>query len=514
VRGERHRAAVWNDSHEKKKKKQPKGVIGVQDKPRILVVDDEPKNAKLLEAHLLPQGYDVVIAAHGQEALTIVAERRIDLILLDVMMPNLDGFEVTKRLRGDERSRLIPIVLITALQDTEDRIKGIEVGCDDFISKPFDKNEVLARVKALLKISYYRSLLDEKERFEQVIDRIEDGIVVVDRHFRVTHLNRRAADLLSIDPRNAPTNLISHLRNGLRVHYEGDVSRDMQVKPLSFDLERPETVTTRSLLLAVRSSAIRDPAEDISEIVLTLRDVTEEREEEYQKQDFLSLISHKLRTPVAVITENASALQEGLLGPFNEEQQQALEAIVEKTHGLRGLIEKLLAFTSIRSQTLDRAMESIALPRYLPTLLDPLVKRVRKKPVTLQIDCAGDPVITTMNRGHFDLIIGNLIDNAIKFNDKDMVTIDVAATRRPNGIAISVTDNGPGIPPEEHEKIFATFYQAEKHFTGNVEGAGLGLALVKHLITAYGGAVQVHSQLGHGTTFTVTFPVSDPLTHT
>lgn len=128
-------------------------------KPTILIVDDKPENIELLEAYLIPQGYELVKAASGEEALSKLSSNQIDLILLDVMMPNMDGFEVTRRIRQDEKTRLLPIILVTALRETEDRIKGIEAGCDDFISKPVDRMELLARVQSLLKVKAYNDLL-------------------------------------------------------------------------------------------------------------------------------------------------------------------------------------------------------------------------------------------------------------------------------------------------------------------------------------------------------------------
>ena len=121
-------------------------------KPVILVVDDHVQNIELLEAYLIPQGYEIIRAGNGKDALTIVAGNEIDLMLLDVMMPGMDGFEVIRRVRQGEKTRLLPIILVTALQEKEDRIKGIEAGCDDFISKPVDKMELLARVRSLLKV--------------------------------------------------------------------------------------------------------------------------------------------------------------------------------------------------------------------------------------------------------------------------------------------------------------------------------------------------------------------------
>ncbi|MEW6658994.1 MAG: response regulator [Thermodesulfobacteriota bacterium] len=121
-------------------------------KSRILLVDDEPVNVALLEAVLVSRGYEVLPARNGPEALDLVREENIDLILLDIMMPGMDGFEVCRRIKGDEYLRDIPIIMLTALHSKEDRIQGIESGADDFISKPFDQGEVLARIRMLLKM--------------------------------------------------------------------------------------------------------------------------------------------------------------------------------------------------------------------------------------------------------------------------------------------------------------------------------------------------------------------------
>jgi response regulator RpfG family c-di-GMP phosphodiesterase len=131
----------------------------MKDKSVILIVDDQIQNIELLEAHLASQSYGIIKATGGEEALRKLSGNQIDLILLDVMMPGMDGFEVTRRIKLDKIHRLIPIILITALRDMEDRIKGIEAGCDDFISKPIDKLELLARVQSLLKVKAYNDLL-------------------------------------------------------------------------------------------------------------------------------------------------------------------------------------------------------------------------------------------------------------------------------------------------------------------------------------------------------------------
>jgi response regulator RpfG family c-di-GMP phosphodiesterase len=118
----------------------------------VLCVDDEAVNLSLLEALLLPRGLSVLFASSGEEALRLVAERQVDLLLLDVMMPTMDGFQVCRLLKGDERTRHIPVIMVTALSGREDRIRGIEAGADDFITKPFHRAEVVARAEMLLKV--------------------------------------------------------------------------------------------------------------------------------------------------------------------------------------------------------------------------------------------------------------------------------------------------------------------------------------------------------------------------
>ena len=132
--------------------------------PKILVVDDEPRNVKLLEAILLPLNYEVIKAFNGEDALTIVNKVDVDLILLDVMMPNMDGYEVCRRLKASETKRLIPVVMVTALGSLEDKIKGIEAGADEFLTKPPNKMELLARTKSLINIKRLNNNLTNIER--------------------------------------------------------------------------------------------------------------------------------------------------------------------------------------------------------------------------------------------------------------------------------------------------------------------------------------------------------------
>lgn len=130
-------------------------------KPRILCVDDEPMNLKLLEALLVPRGYECIVALNGREAIEKIDEGNIDLVLLDVIMPEMNGFDVCRKIKEDDRMRNIPIVMITALRSKEDRIRSIEAGAEDYISKPFDQSEVLARIRMLLNIKTLQDRLNQ-----------------------------------------------------------------------------------------------------------------------------------------------------------------------------------------------------------------------------------------------------------------------------------------------------------------------------------------------------------------
>ncbi|MCG6536900.1 MAG: response regulator, partial [Syntrophales bacterium LBB04] len=137
-------------------------------KPVILAVDDQLQNIELIDAYLSPHGYEIVRAESGETAMQAIAENAMDLVLLDVMMPKINGFEVCKRIKENERLRSIPVIMITALSAKEDRIKGIDAGAEDFISKPIDKGELLARVKMLLKMKMLNDRLNHA--YEEIND--------------------------------------------------------------------------------------------------------------------------------------------------------------------------------------------------------------------------------------------------------------------------------------------------------------------------------------------------------
>ncbi len=165
----------------------------------ILIVDDEPSARYTLEALLFQEGYDLAFASNGAEALKKAAELIPDLILLDVMMPRMDGFEVCRRLRADPHLAEVPVIMVTALDDRDSRVQGTEAGADDFVSKPFDRAELRARVRSIVRLNRYRRLLLEQAKFERLVELSPDGLMIVDAEGVILLANPTMLRMLGVE---------------------------------------------------------------------------------------------------------------------------------------------------------------------------------------------------------------------------------------------------------------------------------------------------------------------------
>lgn len=187
----------------------------------ILIVDDEPAIRGLLEEVLRLQGYRVFTASDGRAALEEFTRRQPDLVLLDVVMPVLNGFEVCRRLKENPETRLTPIVMVTALSASGDRVRGIEAGADDFLNKPFDRSELLARVRSLLKLKAHT---DELERAESVLFALARSVEAKDPYTE-GHCERLADSSARLGERlGLPADQITALRRAGIVHDLGKVA--------------------------------------------------------------------------------------------------------------------------------------------------------------------------------------------------------------------------------------------------------------------------------------------------
>jgi len=214
-----------------------------ESRPRILVVDDEPLNLKILEAILIPLNYEVVKAINGEEALYILKKMEIDLVLLDIMMPGMDGYEVCRRLKGSEATRLIPVVMVTALDDMEAKIKGIEAGADNFITKPPNRMELLARTRSLIDVKKLTNSLTSMENvFFSLANTVEAKDPYTHGHTeRVSNMAMTLGRKMGLSPKE-----IEAVRFGGALHDIGKIGvpGNILTKPSPLDPEEWDIIKT------------------------------------------------------------------------------------------------------------------------------------------------------------------------------------------------------------------------------------------------------------------------------
>src|SRR6266496_1875192 len=157
----------------------------------VLIADDEPLGQETLAALLSPLGYQLLFAGNGAEVLRLAIATPPDLILLDVMMPGMDGFEVCRRLRATPALADVPVIMLTALDDRDSRLSGIDAGADDFVSKPYDRIELRARVRTITRLNRYRRLVNERAKFAWVVEHADDGYLVVAESGAISYANPR-----------------------------------------------------------------------------------------------------------------------------------------------------------------------------------------------------------------------------------------------------------------------------------------------------------------------------------
>jgi len=243
--------------------------------PRVLVVDDNPQNVELLEAYLVPEKYDVVTAFDGVQAVERVEEGLPDIVLLDVMMPNMNGYEVCKKLKEDERTRFIPIVMITALKELEDKIRSIEAGADDFLTKPFNKLELLTRIKSLIRVkrlhddleqSYItlKELENTKESLTQlIVHDLKNPLTGIKANLEIVGMEELSETQECLDAAQRSCDLLFNMIQDLL-----DISR-MEEGKLNLNLE---TVSVSDLVAAVISEIESSARSEDKEVVADVED--------------------------------------------------------------------------------------------------------------------------------------------------------------------------------------------------------------------------------------------------
>lgn len=466
----------------------------------ILIVDDEPTNLLLLERLLQREGYTVRRATDGLEAIEIVDEALPALILLDIMMPGLDGFEVCARLRSRAVTRAVPVVMITALADQESRVRGLEVGADDFLTKPIDPPELIARVRALLRLRHYQGLAEQRELLDAAVRDLADGVIVTETDWRVVLANRRARHLLHLpEEGSVGLDLPAHLAQFELLPPLAEALDEEGVG--GFDIRRKGDPP---LVMEARAAGVRDREGALAYRSLLLRDVTIERDETAFRNDFLSLTAHKLRTPLTVLramVELVTMLPDGgaeLVADLGPELISKLDVVGDILNGL------------MQRENLTAMRETLApASAALEAALEVAATRVRERydDRVLELTVAAPGAALPVEAGDLELLLTELLTNAVKFTVGDPVKVELTVTSSGGVDTLVVTDHGQGIPHEHFEAVFNECFQFDPDFTGNVPGLGLGLAVLRRVMGAYEGSIDIQeSSPGQGTSFRLRFP--------
>ncbi|MFN8596340.1 MAG: response regulator [Anaerolineae bacterium] len=479
----------------------------------VLIVDDLPSGRAALEGLLFDQGYELLMAENGLQALQLARTSAPDIVLLDVMMPDMDGYEVCQRLRDDPRTAQIPVVMVTALEDRMAKLRGLEVGADDFISKPFDRTELRIRVRTITQLNRYRRLLDEQAQFQWVIEQAADGYVIVDQSDRIVYANAQARLYLnlSIDLAEAADRTFFQLA---AQQYRPEpsiawIDWTSPVEPVSHTryLVRPESSTAHACWLAVWT--FNQQLRLNGQRLIRLHDVTLRMIERRHERTFQGIVAHKLRSPLASLLGSLEILayhaQESTMVKADDMARVALRSATR----MRNEIEDVLHYVS--AAKLAAHGEPFVWAQ-LPDLIKQIGASLDLADVTVTIDEAAAAVATRLSDTALDWILSELLENARKFHPLQTPHVEVRFDLDDERQArLRVIDDGLTLSPEQLAQVWEPYYQGEKYFTGEAAGMGLGLSLVASLVWEANGTCQLRNRTdGAGVMVQITLPIIEP----
>ncbi|AFV25212.1 multisensor signal transduction histidine kinase [Methanolobus psychrophilus R15] len=482
-------------------------------KYKILVVDDELLNVELMRAYL-SNDYDVITAYNGKDALGKVKTEEPDIILLDVMMPDMDGYEVCRIIRHDYKIDFIPIIMITALTSKEDHQKGIEAGADEFLKKPVGKFELDRKLSSLLRIKQqHDALLMDRNKAYDYMDYVGVLIAVLDKNYNLVHINKKGSDFLGYKKeRVVNKNWISSF---VPENYSSEVRRSYDDLLSGFTKkneyqEYPLIVSSgEERLFLWYDSLLRDEEGNFSGILISGEDVTERRKAEVQlheyarqlersnelKDLFTDILRHDLLNPAGLIKSFSELLIDV---EMDESKKSIIENISKSTNKLIDLIEgaahlaKLESIDEIGFVRMDVA--SMLTDSVHNFSLDMQNKGVN---IDLLFEGAYPAVVNPM----IERVFSNLVSNAVKYTAYES-SIKVKIDDVGDKWKISFTDQGDGIPDKDKLAVFERFKRLHKD---SVRGTGIGLAIVKRIIDLHNEQVGVlDNPQGQGSVFWLT----------
>ncbi len=506
---------------------------------RVVLADDNPDMRDYVQ-RLLGEDYEVEAVADGNAALTAIRGRRPDLVLTDVMMPQLDGFGLLKALRSDPQLRDIPVVMLSARAGEEAKLEGLDAGASDYLSKPFSARELLARVRANIDLARMRR--EAEQTLREVNERLE------------TQVSERTAELQAKEARlrtvfEASYTFQALLSNDGMLLDANATSLEAIAAPLSEVVGQPFWETPwftgtpgmpeviRSLVDAVaRGEAarqeiqldlpvggwrwfdfqlrpVRDETGQVAAIVPEAIELTERRKAEEafrqaQKMEAIGQltggVAHDFNNLLTVIRSSADLLRRRQLPP--ERMRRYVDAISDTADRAAKLTGQLLAFA--RRTPMERHVFDAA--RHIEQIAE-MLQTVLGAPAVIDLDLRSRPLPVDVDVNQFETALVNLVANARDaMNGRGILTIRGERVRHdgPSGrqdlVSVAVSDMGCGIPSDQIDRIFEPFFTTK----GVGRGTGLGLSQVYGFIHQSGGRVLVESEVGKGTTLTLLLPLT------
>jgi signal transduction histidine kinase len=474
-----------------------KTLINGQDSGRveILIVEDSPTQAKQLRDILERNGYVVIAVPNGVEALAQIDRKLPTLIISDVVMPAMNGYELCRRLKADERVRSIPVILLTSLNEPVDVVKGLECGADNFLFKPFDEKYLLARVAYVLANRHFHEMESPKMGIE---------IFFTGRKFFISSDRLQILNLLlSTYEAAVQKNLeLSSARDELRTLNQ-QLEAKVRERTAALESEVAERKGAEERVEALNTALEQRVIERTAQLEAANADLIEARQEADRanraKSEFLSRMSHELRTPMNAVLGFAQLLELDTLTP---DQQNAVTHIIDGGRHLLDLINEVLDLSRIEAGKLRLLLEPIDLGEVLSETLQLVQPLAADRDIQLNPAPHSDFYIHA-DRQRLKQVLINLLSNAIKYNRLGgAVTIQCEEIEQ--RLRIVISDTGLGIPAQNITQLFAPFERLGTD-QSTVEGTGLGLTVAKRLVEAMGGTIGVESVVDRGSSFWVEF---------
>lgn len=538
----------------------------------ILIVDDQPDNLYVLERLLRGQGYAVLQAPNGEAALDSVRTDRPDLVLLDVMMPGMDGFEVVRHLRDDPHTRGLPVVLLTAnAPDQRLKIQGLNLGADEYLTQPINNSELLARVRALLRSkqaqddlkavnSRLQTLLDVVQASTSTLDLAEVGERVVRGALQAAAMEVggiwqcEGPDLVAlshvgysagfIEERQRITHEdcpIMHKVVDTRIPISGSSTklfgaddpwgreaasmimlplhlRDEGLGLLQLGTRQSRTFTQEDIqflgAIAGAAATAMQNARLFAESVENQRKLEEVNRE---KDEFVSIVTHELKNPLASIKGYASLLlRRARKDPALQPSTKGLDVIEQQVARMTLLLDQLRDVSHIGINRFNIDPQALDLAELVERVASELQGTTTDHEMTLRLPNL--PLMVSVDEFRMSQVFSNLIGNAIKYSPAG-TTIDIAvesvssaavplAVTPGKWVCVEISDHGIGIAPEEQERLFERFFRAS-NAKGKARGMGLGLFIAREIVLRHGGQMWVRSTPGKGSTFSLILPLID-----